>query len=88
MKALRYLAVALLTLAMAAPAFSGEVKRIDKYGLKPEMSSFIIVDGRKGSDWKGSEFKILGAVRPKGKIADFAIGEGWDKGAKIVIYCA
>lgn len=80
--------MAVLVLAMSIPAFAGDVKRIDKDGLKSDMNSYIIVDVRTGSDWKGSEFKIKGAVRPKGSIVDFAQSKGWDKGAKIVFYCA
>lgn len=88
MKGIRLLAIVVFVLAVSIPAFAGEVKRIDKDGLKADMDSYIIVDVRKGSDWKGSEFKIKGAVRQKGNIVDYARSKGWDKEAKIVFYCA
>lgn len=88
MKGLRLIVVALFVLAISVPAFAGEVKRIDKDELKSNLDSYIIVDVRRGADWKGSEFKIKGALRPEGDLVDYAQGQGWDKGAKIVLYCA
>ncbi|SIN80838.1 hypothetical protein SAMN02745161_0897 [Halodesulfovibrio marinisediminis DSM 17456] len=88
MKAIKLAGFILMILAFVATAFAEGVQRIDKDALKENMGSYIIVDFRTGSDWKGSEFKILGAVRPKGNIVDFAKSKGWAKDAKIVFYCA
>lgn len=89
MKTIRLTTMAIILFAaFAASAFAGDVQRLDKDVLKADMGSYIIVDARRGSDWNGSEFKIQGAVRPKGGIVDFAQSEGWAKDAKITIYCA
>lgn len=88
MKPIRLAALVIMILAFVATAFAVDVQRIDKDTLKADMGSYIIVDVRTGSDWKGSEFKIQGAVHPKGNIVDFAKSKGWAKDAKIVFYCA
>ena len=88
MKPIKLAALVMMILAFVATAFANDVKRIDKEALKADMGSYIIVDVRTGSDWKGSEFKIQGAVRLKGDIVDLAKSKGWAKDAKIVLYCA
>ena len=90
MKPIRLAALVIMILAFVATAFASSVQRIDKDMLKADMDmgSYIIVDVRSGSDWKGSEFKIQGAIRPKGNIVDFAESKGWAKNAKTVLYCA
>ena len=88
MKPIKLAALVVMILAFVATAFASDVQRIDKETLKADMGSYIIVDGRTGSDWKASEFKIKGAVRLKGNIVDLAKKEGWAKDAKIVVYCA
>lgn len=88
MKPIKLAALVIMILAFVATAFANDVKLIDKETLKADMGSYIIVDARTGSDWKGSEFKILGAVRLKGNIVDLAKSKGWAKDAKIVLYCA
>lgn len=88
MKPIKLAALVIMILAFVATAFANDVKLIDKETLKADMGSYIIVDARTGSDWKGSEFKILGAVRLKGDIVDLAKSKGWAKDAKIVLYCA
>lgn len=88
MKPIRLAALVMMILAFVATAFANDVQRIDKDALKADLGSYIIVDARTGSDWKGSEFKIQGAVRLKGNIVDFAKSKGWAKDAKIVLYCA
>jgi rhodanese-related sulfurtransferase len=50
-------------------------------------ADLVILDARAGKDWKSSEFKIQGAVRAApGKFKDW--GSTYDKGKKIVLYCA
>lgn len=88
MKPLKLATLVVIILAFAATAFASDVQRIDRDMLKADMGSYIIVDVRSGSDWKGSEFKIQGAVHPEGNIVDFAKSKGWAKDAKIVLYCA
>ena len=88
MKLIKLVALVIMTLAFTATAFADDVKILDKDTLKADMGSYIIVDTRTGSDWRGSEFKIKGAVRPKGNIVEFAKSKNWPKDAKIVFYCA
>lgn len=88
MKPIRLITLVMMLLALTATAFAADVQSISKETLKANMGSYIIVDVRTGSDWKGSEFKIPGAVRPTGDIVSFAKNKGWAKNAKIVLYCA
>lgn len=88
MKPIKFAALVIMILAFVATAFADDVQRINKDTLKADMGSYHIIDVRTGSDWKGSEFKIRGAVRLKGDIVDFAKNKGWAKDAKIVLYCA
>ena len=88
MKPIRLAALVIMIMVFATTAFAAEIQRIDKDALKNDMGSFNIIDVRTGSDWKGSEFKIQGAVRLKGDIVDFVKSKGWAKDAKIILYCA
>lgn len=88
MKPIKLAALVIMILAFVATAFAVDVRSIDKDALKADMDAYTIVDVRTGSDWRGSEFKIRGAVRLKGNIVDFAKSKGWAKDAKIVLYCA
>jgi hypothetical protein len=70
-------------------AMATEVPRMTKEELKPNLSDpgVVIVDVRVGKDWKGSEFKIKGAVRENPK--DFSAWAGkYPKDKTIVLYCA
>jgi hypothetical protein len=66
-----------------------EVPRMTKEVLKEALgdADLVILDVRKGKDWKASEFKIKGAIHAAPD--DF---NGWqstyDKEQKIVLYCA
>ncbi len=88
MKKLKLCFLVLFVVIFPLTVAAQDVPLMDKDVLKSEMDSSIIVDVRSGSDWRASEFKIVGAVRPKGSIAEFAASQGWDKDAKIVLYCA
>jgi len=76
----------LTQLAMAA-----EVPRMTKEELKAKIGNsdhnIMIVDVRAGKDWKGSEFKIKGAVRENpAKFSSWA--EKYPKDKTLVFYCA
>jgi rhodanese-related sulfurtransferase len=78
----------LVALVSAFPAAGMEVPRTTKDELKAKMDAgedVMIVDVRRGSDWKGSEFKIKGAIRVEDLDA-FAANQAKD--AEIVLYCA
>jgi rhodanese-related sulfurtransferase len=69
--------------------FAGSVGLISKEELKADLGSdnVIILDVRAGRDWSTSEFKIPGAIRASG--SDFGTwSDSYDKGKKIVLYCA
>ncbi|NDV21495.1 hypothetical protein FMS18_02060 [Desulfovibrio sp. JC022] len=66
-----------------------EVPRVSGEYLERKLGSegLVIIDSRSGSDWRGSESKIKGAIRGKaGKEKEWAAG--LPKDAEIVIYCA
>ena len=66
-----------------------DVSTITKEELKAQLDSskFMVLDVRKGKDWKSSEFKIKGAVR-----ADPTEFDNWattyPKDKTLVLYCA
>jgi predicted sulfurtransferase len=75
-----------LTLTQAVAA---DVPLMTTDELKAALGSadLVILDARAGKDWKSSEFKIQGAVRAApGKFDEW--GSTYDKGKKIVLYCA
>ena len=78
------------TLCMFAQlAIASEVPRMTKEELKTNLDDpdVVIVDVRVGKDWKGSEFKIKGAVR--GNPTEFSSwAEKYPKGKTLVLYCA
>jgi rhodanese-related sulfurtransferase len=79
----------LVAWAFLTPAPAEDVKRITKEELKGMLSdpSVIVVDVRTEGDWKGSEFKIKGAVREDpGQVASWMGKYGKDK--TLVFYCA
>lgn len=81
--------IMLLVGAFATTAMAGDIPRmtVDELAAKIGSSDILVVDVRKGSDWKGSEKKIKGAVYadPK-KIASAASSLPKDK--TLVFYCA
>lgn len=94
MKKGRYAAFGALFLLLASVLFSPVVSaegplRITKEELKQRLGNpeIVIVDLRSGSDWKGSERKIAGAVREEPNDV-----EGWEKrytkDKPMILYCA
>lgn len=90
------LVLAALLLALpgvtAAPsaAAATDVPRITKEALKARLDDpkLVILDVRTGSDWKGSEYKLPGAVRLDPG-ADMATATaGLDRKKEYVLYCA
>jgi predicted sulfurtransferase len=72
-----------------AQAVAADVPLMTTDELKAALGSadLVILDARAGKDWKSSEFKIQGAVRAApGKFDEW--GSTYDKGKKIVLYCA
>lgn len=66
-----------------------DVPRISIEQLKRKLDSanLVIIDSRSGSDWRGSEFKIQGAIRGKaGEEKKWA--KNLSKDAEVVVYCA
>jgi len=76
---------------LAQWAIAAEVPRMTKEDLKAKIGNsdhnIVIVDVRAGKDWKGSEFKIKGAVRENpAKFSSWA--EKYPKDKTLVFYCA
>ncbi|UCF85519.1 MAG: hypothetical protein JSV50_07765 [Desulfobacteraceae bacterium] len=74
---------------LAQSAIAAEVPRMTKEELKSRLDDpdVVIVDVRIGKDWKGSEFKIKGAVREDP--TDFSTwAEKYPKDKTLVLYCA
>lgn len=74
---------------LAQLAIAAEVPRMTKEELKSKLDDpdVVIVDVRVGKDWKGSEFKIKGAVRgDKNNIS--ALAGKYPKDKTFVLYCA
>jgi rhodanese-related sulfurtransferase len=70
-------------------AMAAEVPKMTKEELKTKLGDphVVIVDVRAGKDWKGSEFKIKGAVR--GNPSEFSSWAGkYPKDKTLVLYCA
>ena len=74
---------------LAQLAIAAEVPRMTKEELKSKLDDpdVVVVDVRVGKDWKGSEFKINGAVRgDKNNI--IALAGKYPKDKTFVLYCA
>ena len=91
MRSLRFAVAALLMVAvMVAVTFAaqrGNVDLMTKEELKARLGNadLVLLDVRKGTDWRASEFKIKGAVRLDPRdIAKVT----YPKDAIIVLYCA
>ena len=80
------LLILLTGISMSAAA---DVPIITKEELKAQLDSsdIMILDVRKGKDWKSSEFKIKGAVRANPNDFD-KWAETYPKDKKFVLYCA
>jgi hypothetical protein len=74
---------------LAPSAVAADVPLITKDELKAALgdADLVILDVRKGQDWKASEFKIQGALRAAPDEFD-DWGSTNDKKKKIVLYCA
>ena len=70
-------------------AIAAEVSKMTKEELKSKLANpdVVIVDVRVGKDWKGSEFKIKGAVRGDKKNIIAWAGK-YSKEKTFVFYCA
>ncbi len=77
-----------LSLGIAAPVFAATVSTMDKDELRAQLGAenLVVLDVRQGRDWSTSEYKIQGAVRVEG--GDLSITDGYDKGTRLVLYCA
>ena len=82
--------IGVVTLCMLAQlSIAAEVPRMTKEELKAKLDNpdVVIVDVRAGKDWKGSEFKIKGAIRENpAKFSSWA--EKYPKDKTLVLYCA
>ena len=70
-------------------ATAASVPRMTKEQLKPLLGKpdVVVVDVRAGRDWKGSEYKITGAVRVNTREME-SWASGYGKDTKLVFYCA
>ena len=70
-------------------AIASEVSRMTIEELKTNLDDpdVVIVDVRVGKDWKGSEFKIKGAVRENPSEFN-SWAEKYPKDKTLVLYCA
>ena len=85
-----FIILPLLMLLTGISMSAGEdVPIITKEELKAQMDSsdVMILDVRKGKDWKSSEFKIKGASRANPKELD-KWAETYPKDKTFVLYCA
>ncbi len=80
--------LALVFMLQSAVAYSASVDLVSKEQLKNVMETgkAVVVDVRKGRDWKSSEFKIKGAIRPDKELASWAAQ--YPKDTQLVLYCA
>ena len=91
MRTLRFAVAALLMVAvMVAVTFAaqrGNVDLMTKEELKARLGNadLVLLDVRKGTDWRASEFKIKGAVRLDPRDISKVT---YPKDATIVLYCA
>lgn len=79
----------LLMVGVFVTAAMADIKVMTKEELKGKLgdSDVVIVDVRTGRDWKGSEFKIKGAVRSSAKDPS-ALAQAHGKDKTLVFYCA
>ena len=80
----------LLLFAFAMPAYGADdAPRISTEELQSMLGSsdLVLLDVRTARDWKKSDQKIVGSVRVDPKDVSSWAGD-YDKGQKIVLYCA
>ena len=79
----------LMLLTGISMSAADDVPLITKEELKAQLdsSNVMILDVRKGKDWKSSEFKIKGAVRANPSDID-KWGATYPKDKTLVLYCA
>lgn len=80
--------VALAGLCVGA-ALAADVERVSQEYLAERLDSeaVLVVDARSGSDWKGSELKIAGAVRIDPSNVEAEAGQ-LPIGKELIVYCA
>ena len=89
-KMLGILVVTLSLILMGAlTAVAVDVPRMSKESLKAKLNDpdVVVLDVRTGNDWKGSEFKIKGAVRESSENVD-TWATKYAKDKTLVLYCA
>ena len=90
-KKITYFTILPLLILLTAISMSDakDVSIMTKEELKAQMDSsdVMILDVRKGKDWKSSEFKIKGASRANPKELD-KWAETYPKDKTFVLYCA
>ncbi len=81
--------LAVMVLMIIPASFAKGVPKITKEELQKIISDtdVVIIDVRKGKDWKSSEFKIKGSIRENPKKLEAWIDK-YSKDKKIVLYCA
>jgi hypothetical protein len=75
--------------AFFAPALAADVALMTTDELKAMIDNedLVVLDVRRGKDWKSSEFKIKGALRADpGEFATW--GQTYAKEQRLVLYCA
>jgi rhodanese-related sulfurtransferase len=79
----------LMLLTGISMSTAADVPTIIKEELKPQLGSsdVMILDVRKGKDWKSSEFKIKGAVRASPSEFD-KWATTYPKDKTLILYCA
>ena len=88
-KSTTFLIILLLLLTGISMSIAADVPTITKEELKAQLDSsdVMILDVRKGKDWKSSEFKIKGAFRANPNDFDQWITQH-AKDKRYVTYCA
>ena len=79
----------LMLLTGISMSVAKDVPKITKEELKAQLDSsdVMILDVRKGKDWKSSEFKIKGAIRANPKEFD-KWAEAYPNNKTLILYCA
>lgn len=85
----KVIGILVVALAIAVPARAADVKRMTKEELKSMLGSpdLVVVDVRRGSDWKSSDTKVKGALREDPEQADKWMAK-YPKDKTLVFYCA
>jgi hypothetical protein len=74
---------------MGKGAATGEVPRMSKEELKGKLGSpdVIVLDVRRGEEWRNADKKIVGAVRESADSIDDLVSK-YPKDKTLVLYCA